>query len=203
MTFSLVSCNITGGATGKRTTITAAEWDNLNSITNYTLHFVAKTTGSGGNPIIAERVIKCTNNAIYYKSSQNSISIENSYKINDDGQQYMLMQQRGGAWVATPYSWEPESMIEYLGFIPGLQFGDLVYNTASRAYEYILEDEGLVGIISYYFENGMLVKVTAYTYEAEGVAAANSSNCVETIDAVFSDVGATEIKVPQYTVSQD
>ena len=204
--------DILGGISGEdesKTTITAEQWKNADSITNFTMNFVVKTTNNNGNLTI-HRTYEITETASRFQSKQfDSIntSSDDTYHVIDNGQKYKLtkfnreLSQWDKVWHAYKHEWEPQSMMYALGFGLDIDYDDLDYDREKNAYVYTMSEDDLVGIISYYFEEGVLIKVTAYTYEGVKLSDINDDTPrVEAIDVVFTKIGTTEVRPPNYTV---
>lgn len=193
--------------TATRTTISADEWDAMTKTTNYTLHFNVKSTDDNGYETIY-RLIKSTDTSMYLKSEYNLYDTEESYYIVAEGQPYritlwneQLQKWDDKTWHAYATDWEPRSMNEALGF--GREYEDLVYDNQKKAYVYTKAEDGFVGVISYYFEDGILIRVTADVYETDSVADIDERKCIESIRAVFSSVGTTDIEIPEYIIEDE
>ena len=198
-----------GGEDESKTTITAEQWQNVDSVTNFTMNFVVKTTNNNGNLTI-HRTYEITEIASRFQSKQfDSVntSSDDTYHVIDNGQKYELtkfnreLSQWDKVWHAYKYEWEPKSMMDALGFGLDISYDDLDYDREKNAYVYTVKEDDLVGIISYYFEEGVLIKVTAYTYEGVKLSDINDDTPrEEAIDVVFTKIGTTEVRPPNYTV---
>ena len=130
-----------------------------------------------------------------------------SYYVITEGQPYVInhwnkqaLQWDKDVWYADKADWwKPKSIYDELSWVD-LEYKDLVYNKEEKAYVYTLKENELIGIISYYFEDGNLVRATAYTYQAEKIEEIDESNCVEEIVATISSIGTTEVEVPEYII---
>ncbi len=195
------------GEKDTKTTITAEQWENIDSVTNFTMNFVVKTTTNNNNGnLTMHRTYKITDTVHHFRTTYNNVLSEDTYHIIDNEQKYNLTQwneeleQWDNVWHAYEYGWEPMSMIDALAFPLDIGYDELIYNEEKSAYVYTLSEDDLILINSYYFENGILVKVTAYTYEGVSLSEINDNTPrEESIDVVFSDIGTTEIKIPSYT----
>jgi hypothetical protein len=94
-------------------------------------------------------------------------------------------------------------MNDALDFGLDIEYENLVYDKDTKAYTYTIAEEGFIGIISYYFENSNLIKVTANTYEASNIEDIGQENVIESIDVTFSFIGTTNIEVPEYIIEAE
>ena len=159
---------------------------------------------SDGSKINISRLLKLTGTAEYHKDFQNFAVIADCYNFLFNGQKYTINHWNDNLynwdyknWHAKESDWEPKSMNDGLGWLE-IDYENLIYDEAEKAYVYTIIKDGLAGIFSYYFVNGRLVKASAYTYDTENVDEIIKDDYIESIIATFSDIGTTEITVPNY-----
>lgn len=205
--FTFVACDLNDGEI--RTTITEKEWEAIDNITNYTLNISISSDREDGGKSHQVNAIKSTDTARYSKSSSSQYATlsDVSYYVITEGQRYVINHWNKQAhqwdkdvWYADKADWwKPKSIYDELSWVD-LEYKDLVYNKEEKAYVYTLKENELIGIISYYFEDGNLVRATAYVYQAEKIEEIDESNCVEEVVATISSIGTTEVEVPEYII---
>ena len=106
-----------------------------------------------------------------------------------DGIPYKISKQVNGQYVAMLDSYKPQTLIGILDF--DIKYEELVYNEAGRYYV-VNKDEGSA---YFYFENAKLCEV---------IIVPNSDNeqGIGNIVCVVSNLGTTEIDMPEYTVAK-
>ena len=159
---------------------------------------------SDGSKINISRLLKSTGVAEYHEDFQNSVVIADCYNFLSNGQKYSINHWNDNLenwdyknWYIKKSDWEPKSINEGLGWIE-IDYENLIYDEAEKAYVYTIAKDGLACIFSYYFVDGKLIKASAYTYDAENVDEIIKDDYIESIIATFSDIGTTEITVPKY-----
>ena len=189
-----------------RTTITAEEWAALEEIHNFTLTLVVQTDlgdpNAGGSKMV--RTTKSTETSMYFKWIQDNSVSEESYYFMENGQSYHVTQWNetlpgyDDAWHAYKCDWEVRSMNDSSSEGLEIAYEALVYNAEKKVYEYTMTEDEYKGEFSFRFADGVFSKVTVNFYEQD--EATGVGVCVEKFVATFTDVGSTEVTLPEYTV---
>lgn len=166
------------------TTVTKEEWlENVNSI-NYTVNAYFPVWET----MLGQVEIQSTETAM-----KQAVSImgtpDVSYYSVIDGVPYKISKKSNGKYVAILDSYTPKTLMGITGL--KIYFEELVYNEVGRYYVVSKEE----GSAYFYFENAKLYEV---------IVIPNSSNNqgIGNIVCVISDLGTTEIALPEYTLEK-
>lgn len=190
-----------------RTTITEDEWEALDDIMNYTAKLTVpdgyKTEDGETGECEVTETIKQTKNAGYvervskYDYGETKIN-EYLYVLKDDVS-YELYESDDGTWYATAEEWEPMTfsnfLLSYIG-LEDIKFENLVYDEDKKAYTYNYSystEYNYTENRTIYFENGTLVKIDLTMTADSGPRHVEATIMV-------SNIGTTEITVPEYTI---
>ena len=197
----MVSCNkpedpTTPAGAETRTTITAEEWAATIALENYT--FVQQGTSvytMDGQTETENTTRTCmrTATAYYHKSLETGDPDYEVYEVIEDGVCYVVDITDGvveDVWVAE--DGRLYNLSEEMDF-DGATFEDLVYNAETKAYDYTVNEDGMDIKYSFYFENGVLVRIVASATMVEG-----ANFAVMSIDVTISNLGTTVINVPAF-----
>ena len=197
---ALVSCKepedpTTPPAPEARTTITAEEWAATCALVNYTctqqattVYVIDGVTTTPGFSAIG----KSTATATYSKASEDGEPDVEIYEVFEDGFCYIVEIVAGSEPSVKKYEYENEPLSEALEF-GDTSFEDLVYNAETKSYELSKTQYGADYHFSFYFENGVLVKLTLNASMVDG-----EDSLTMEIVATFSDIGTTTVEVPAF-----
>ena len=160
-----------------RTTITAEEWENILNITNFT--FIIHNgefydcISMDGNAI---EVVETTD----FYSQSTIIDLENG----------CLVQETASGWVGyqVNVTYYEEINLGNLGYVPDVDFSELVYNEETKAYTYENDSKSF----SARFEDGNLV------YAELRYKSSYTESWVE-----IKDIGTTVVNLPKYEIMTD
>lgn len=161
-----------------RTTITADEWNKHAQMNNYTAKLVLPDYTI---------YIKTSESAVqesYQSDDYNGLT----YYVNDSGNFYEVSNYNGGWYKFSEHRGLPlvASMVDFS--FTNIKFEDLIYDTDNQVYigHFTVYDEEIS--TTYKFENGVIVslKDSSPNWDYEAVY-------------YITDIGTTEVELPQYT----
>ncbi len=178
-----------------RTTITAEEWAAACALDNYTYEQQGTTVYTmDGQTQTQESSAICKRSATasYEKYVETGDPDYEVYMVVEDGVCYVVRPLEGGTFDV----WTTESglynLSENLDFETAT-FESLVYNAETKAYDFNMNEDGMNVTYSFYFENGVIVKIVASATMTEGTVSATMS-----IVVTISNIGTTTVDVPAF-----
>ena len=210
MVMTLTSCDLIDKLLGKdsgetRYTITAEEWDSLNSITNYTCRNVGSNTMSfngDSTTYSSDNTIKVTESSYYQKNIGTNYDGEyttETYHAIKDGVEYSLSKQEDGTYIGLVSQYNNiYSLGEYIDC--SVAFEELTYDEATHAYTFTENQDGMELQYNFYFENGTLVKIVGIGSGEMPMGEGISYHMEIEATMTISNIGTTVVEVPEFTV---
>ena len=184
-----------------RYTITAEEWEALDSVMNYTVDITISGNPGENDLETIHLLYRSTANKGYEKSTYRMdgvLYLYEYYYFIEDEQPYVVAKREDKNWYSTQSSWHPKSLMSQITFDyqTATDFNDLTFNEEKKAYTYTVVEGDYSGVISYYFKDGNLLSVDAEIMNIAGEVAYMD----ETIHMEIDFIDFTIITIPEHKV---
>jgi hypothetical protein len=190
-----------GGDENERYTITAEEWDALDSVMNYTVDSIIVGNPGENDLETIHLIYRSTATMGYEKSTyrMNGVLYLYEYYFFTEGEQpYVVTKRDDGYWYSAQTTWRPKSLMSQITFDyqTATDFNDLFFNEERKAYTYTVVEGDYSGVVSYYFKDGNLISVDAEIMNIAGEVPYMD----ETIHREIDFIDFTIITIPEHKV---